>query len=257
MLKVQSSVLKYPGIKYRNNIEHRINESDAQWNLDDKQFLSTTNNDLSYMILYESNVETDHIDDIVENFEKQLSLRRVGSPRLEGKFSIRTDSTGLRNRLQQAQMKDVDLLILMSQDTYSNFKYLADKVFGIPTIVMVTDSNFKSGNGNRQWNRGGLDQYIGNIMMKANPKTGGINHMAISKHGDIEKWLSKTLVLGADVTHPSNGAPSGCTSVAAVVSSVENTGGRFLGSLALQSEGGKEVSPITTTQLSAPSDRHR
>jgi eukaryotic translation initiation factor 2C len=77
--------------------------------------------------------------------------------------------------------------------------------------------------------------------MKANLKMGGINHSAFSKCGNIADWLKTTLVLGADVTHPGNGALLGCPSVAAVVGSVESTGGRFLGSIRLQSESGKEV----------------
>lgn len=105
------------------------------------------------------------------------------------------------------------------------------------TFVMIEKSNYSK----NQWNPNGLDQYIGNIMMKANLKFGGINHSAISSNGNIEQWLSTTLVLGADVTHPSNGALPGCPSIAAVVGSVEKTGGRFLGSVQLQQEANKEV----------------
>lgn len=87
------------------------------------------------------------------------------------------------------------------QDNYSAFKYLVDRVFGFHSIVMIEDSNKRK----REWASTGLDQYCGNITMKANLKMGGINHSAYSKQGNIEEWLKTTLKLGADVTHPGMG----------------------------------------------------
>lgn len=242
MLKVDCSRLPYPKIRYGDQT-YNITPAEAKWNLGNKQFLSTKDHErtVSYKILYEGKVETAHIDQIRQNFEGQLRKLQVGNAAHLGTHQQQVNVQGLRYGLQQAQRDEVDLVILVlrskGQDVYSNFKYLADCVFGIPSIVMVTASNYRG----QAWNATGLDQYIGNIMMKANLKLGGINHSAESAEGNIERYLGNTLVLGSDVTHPSNGSLFGCPSVAALVGSVDDTGGCFLGSLRLQSKGSKEV----------------
>jgi eukaryotic translation initiation factor 2C len=246
MIKVQSTRLPYPAIQYKGTFEH-VDDNKAKWNLGEKRFLSTTDHDLRYTILQGPKVNSTHVEDIVENFEKQLKLLSIGTPTREDLVFIRTDEDALRQGLQEAHKQDVDLVVLIlshkSQDVYSTFKYLADRIFGNPTIVIVTDSNFKKIKGGpREWNPKGLDEVVGNIMMKVNLKMGGINHSALSSLGNIDKWLKDTLVLGADVTHPSSGALPGSPSVAAVVGSVESTGGCFLGDPRLQKEGGTEVS---------------
>ncbi|KAH5540707.1 hypothetical protein HBI27_098380 [Parastagonospora nodorum] len=242
MLKVDCSQLPYPKIRYGDQ-SYNIKPADAKWNLGDKQFLSTKNHErtVSYTVLHERSVDATHIDQIRQNFEVQLTKLKVGNATHLGTHQLSTNVKGLQSGLRKAQQQKVDLVILVlrskDQEVYSNFKYLADRVFGIPSIVMVTASNFRGG----AWNVTGLDQYIGNIMMKANLKLGGINHSAESDRGNIKNHLENTLVLGSDVTHPSNGSLFGCPSVAALVGSVDNTGGCFLGSLRLQDQGSKEM----------------
>lgn len=78
-----------------------------------------------------------------------------------------------------------------------------------------------------------------NVSIKANIKTGGINHAVVEGHaGEV---LKKRLVLKADITHPGTAAIFGTPSIAAVVGSVEDTGGKFLGSWKAQSEANKEA----------------
>jgi eukaryotic translation initiation factor 2C len=249
MLRIAAHRLQYPKIEYGDKISHTIEDAEAKWNLADKTFLSTKERNIFYKVFHDSHVSQSRIKEINDNFGRQLRDRDVGEPICDENHDIhsivfRNDSQGndsaLRTELRRAQQAKADLILLVlqnkNQDLYSTFKYLADKVFGIPTIVIVERSNFKKS----VWNPLGLDAYIGNVMMKANLKMGGINHSAASKLKEM--WLANTLVLGADVTHPTNGALPGCPSVAAVVGSVESTGGRFLGSMRLQTEGGKEAS---------------
>jgi eukaryotic translation initiation factor 2C len=68
--------------------------------------------------------------------------------------------------------------------------------------------------------------------MKVNLKFGGINHST----SDVRARIHKTLVLGADLSHPGPGAIFGCPSIAAVVGSVDDNGGKFLGSMRLQTK---------------------
>lgn len=242
MLKVDCSRLRYPKIRYGDQT-YNITPAEAKWNLGDKQFLSTKDHERTvlYTILHEGRVDTTHIDQIRQNFEVQLKKLKAGNATHLGTHQRPVKVQGLQDGLRKAQKDEVDLVILVlkskDQEVYSNFKYLADRVFGIPSIVMVTASNFRG----QACNVTGLDQYIGNIMMKANLKLGGINHSAESARGNMKNYLGNTLVLGSDVTHPSNGSLFGCPSVAALVGSVDDTGGCFLGSLRLQSKGSKEV----------------
>jgi eukaryotic translation initiation factor 2C len=112
------------------------------------------------------------------------------------------------------------LMVNKNQELYSSFKYLADKVFVFQSICM-TMASMRGAN---------ITQYMANVAMKANLKMAGINHSAQG----IDTWLDKTLVLGADCTHPGSGAVKGSPSVTAVVGSLEANGGRFCGKLRLQ-----------------------
>ncbi|KAH7092067.1 Piwi domain-containing protein [Paraphoma chrysanthemicola] len=248
MLIVPADRLQYPKIQYGDNHVHAIKDAEAKWNLANKSFLVTNSSSMSYKFLHSSEVSYGRILEIEEKFAAQLRARNVGLPnfdkhndvhRIPLTKDITSNGNALRIELRNAKQAGGDLVVLVlrnkDQDIYSTFKYLADKVFGIPTIVMVESSNMRKG----AWQATGLDAYVGNIMMKANLKMGGINHSAVSRRK--ENWLDKTLVLDADVTHPSNGSLPGFPSVAALVGSVESTGGRFIGSMRFQSEGGKEM----------------
>jgi eukaryotic translation initiation factor 2C len=75
-----------------------------------------------------------------------------------------------------------------------------------------------------------LGQYMANVAMKANLKGGGTNHAA----NGVDKSLSNTLVLGADITHPGSGAFQGSPSTAALVGLREANRDDFRGVMHLQ-----------------------
>ncbi|ORY07045.1 Piwi domain-containing protein [Clohesyomyces aquaticus] len=75
---------------------------------------------------------------------------------------------------------------------------------------------------------GEVKDYMENVMVKVNLKRVGINY-------NVEGVdLSKTMVIGADVVHPSPGAFDGYPSIAAIVGSVDNTVRKCLGSVRVQ-----------------------
>ncbi|KAF1918494.1 hypothetical protein BDU57DRAFT_547529 [Ampelomyces quisqualis] len=95
-----------------------------------------------------------------------------------------------------------------------------------------------------------LGQYVSNVMMKINLKQTGWNHSsADDDKGQVR--LRRTLlgisskrsimILDADVTHPGSSSLIGCPSIATLVSSADFDGGKFLGSMRLQSSSKKEV----------------
>ena len=127
---------------------------------------------------------------------------------------------------------DLFLLVLKDKDydAYANFKDLADRYFGKHSICITAPKL-----------RDKVPEKMGNIMMKANLKLRGINHTIFG--GSIQDTFIDTLVLGADVTHPGPTSITGCPSIAAIVGSVDKYAGCFLGSMRLQQQSKKEVSP--------------
>jgi eukaryotic translation initiation factor 2C len=137
--------------------------------------------------------------------------------------------------LEKATIPRIVVLLLPSPDqkVYSDFKFLADRAFGIQSICVTESANFKwdKQKNEKVWKpEHELRQYFDNVAMKGNLKLGQINHTVEQIHSK----LRNTLVLGADLTHAGTGAVYGCQSIAAVVGSVDQTAGKFLGSMRLQ-----------------------
>jgi len=165
-------------------------------------------------------------------------------------------ATILKDLHEQSQPPDIVVLLLGSKDqgTYSSFKYLADLKYCFQSIC-VTEANFKPKK--KDWNnQDSMRQYVANVAMKANLKFGGINHSVTG----VKDWMAKTLVLGSDLTHPGNGAVDNCPSIAAVVSSVEETGGLFTGQLFLQEKSdvsqNENTGPLVSPKLTFQMVRH-
>lgn len=83
----------------------------------------------------------------------------------------------------------------MDTEVYSKIKLLGDCTYGIHTSC-VQDDKF----------RGANPRYFANVALKWNLKAGGVNHKLRNEFGIIKE--GKTMVVGYDVTHPTN-MPSG------------------------------------------------
>jgi eukaryotic translation initiation factor 2C len=84
-------------------------------------------------------------------------------------------------------------------------------------------------------------QYLTNLCMKINMKGGGINHQVAFTAGKLN--LNKTIVFGADVTHPGASQCIGYPSIACVVASVDRYFMNYPGSMRLQA-GRQEVNSL-------------
>ncbi|GAA6023079.1 hypothetical protein JCM11491_002325 [Sporobolomyces phaffii] len=78
----------------------------------------------------------------------------------------------------------------------------------------------------------GVDQYIGNVLLKINLKLGGVN--SIIAPADLPKYGTTTMMLGCDVTHstgagtPRAGADADVNpSIAAVVATTDGSGNKY------------------------------
>ncbi|KAF2817715.1 uncharacterized protein BDZ99DRAFT_470686 [Mytilinidion resinicola] len=125
------------------------------------------------------------------------------------------------------------LLVLpkKDKDIYADFKKVADRE-GCHSICVTEQPNFMKDEYDEKGNPklGNMTQYVANVTMKLNLKAGGVNHTVTG----LTDSLKDTLVLGADLTHPSPGSVEGAPSIAALVRSVGTSGGKWLGSMRLQ-----------------------
>ncbi|KAG9194153.1 hypothetical protein G6011_04188 [Alternaria panax] len=234
MLQIPSVRLPYPSILYGNSATTVAAGETGRWNLQNFTFLQRNADNLSWKLIRGPGVNDGSATLLTANFNSQLrqtgvtlNAQNQGAPLVLYNSTERHLENTIRNYLvhmkeQKLLVPDIFVLLMRNKDQklYSSFKYLTDKVFVLQSICM-TVSSMRGGN---------ITQYMANVAMKANLKMAGINHSAPG----IETWLNKTLVLGADCTHPGSGALKGSPSVAAVVGSLDANGGRFRGKLKLQ-----------------------
>jgi eukaryotic translation initiation factor 2C len=247
MLELPNIRLPYPNIQYRQSAPRtgpltRVADAyNGRWDLKKARFLSSTSatRQLRWSLLTAPDVDPSAITALTNHFNRQLAITGIcPNAQLLGQVMQLADlsETMMGNRIngflttQYACVPDIVILLLRQKDqnAYSVFKWLTDKVFLLQSICIVEQSMKPKVLG---WdNENALGQYMANVAMKANLKGAGINHSAQG----VQQWLTDTLVLGADVTHPGSGALQGSPSIAALVGSMEASGGRFLGNMKLQ-----------------------
>ena len=141
-------------------------------------------------------------------------------------------------------------------DLYSKIKRIFDRRLGVHAVC--ASSKKLDGFGGPK-PRGGEElmgvQYMSNIGLKFNLKRGGDNHLlapsdlrevlstrtsqsGAAKPGGVvlnqKPRVCETIIMGADVAHPTASAVPGCPSIAAVVGSVDDNFVRYPGSMRLQ-----------------------
>jgi len=158
------------------------------------------------------------------------------------------DVNTIDNGFKAAKAKGANFIVLIlpkkNIPAHSTFEDLADRKYGLHSLCLTEAPNWKEASFNQkgiQVDSGlkrSLAQYFANVSMKINLKGNGINHEIQA----LKSTFSNTMVLGADVTHPSPGCVPGCPSIAAVVGSIDESGGKYLGSMRIQQRGNKQVS---------------
>lgn len=138
-----------------------------------------------------------------------------------------------KHRLNEAfkhkQKADLILFVLPKVDIslYNQIKHIADVPFGIQTICSVFEKF------TRQKGDGFDLGLLANITLKANVKTGRINHIVNSKRLGVV-GQGKTMVAGLDVTHPSPRSKENAPSILGFVCSTDGTCTNFPGMIRLQ-----------------------
>lgn len=183
------------------------------------------------------NAHNNPVNDVVTGFRRwagatyrTADVRYAADQRLD-RLDHATLDQNIRSVMDKGKPVNMAVLVLRSKDIpgYSAFKDLCDRKYGLHALCLTN-------------NRLNGDKW-GNITLKINLKAAGSNHTIAG--GLIGGGFMKdTLVMGADVTHPGPGSIPGCPSIAAIVGSVDDHAGRFLGSMRLQRESRTEVSLV-------------
>ncbi|KAF5672919.1 putative argonaute like post-transcriptional silencing QDE-2 [Fusarium circinatum] len=109
--------------------------------------------------------------------------------------SLAVDSQEAEKVLGWAQKNQIEIMLVILDSTgsevYGKIKTLGDCTYGIHTIC-VQGFQLRKEN----------PQYFANVALKWNLKTGGVNHKLLNEVGLIKE--GKTMVVGYDVTHPTN-----------------------------------------------------
>jgi eukaryotic translation initiation factor 2C len=257
MLKIPSTQMNALSIVYGKGTPNQTVNPSAQWDLRAlKSFVDAPGlkKNFIYTLLVEQGVGNDTIHTYMTAFNALLTRYGICA----GAIKPRNGQllTGLRNptttyseiknavstAMQSADPKtNLTILLLKTKSIpiYCAFKSVMDK--SIQSLCLTQAPNFNQRQGTCKPD---ITQYMANVMMKANLKFGGGNHtVQLDKRSGtlIANSLKGTLVLGADLTHPSSNSLVGCPSIAAVVGSVNSMSTKYLGSMRLQGTCKKEV----------------
>jgi eukaryotic translation initiation factor 2C len=258
LLQVASTIVRYPSIIYGENKQINLYKEykgkegfgeTPRWTLNECRFLEsgpTAGTGVQVFLLATSQVEA-----LQTELKEALGKYNIGGSGKGAKCAVShpppledLNDAELRKALQLAKdtftegRKKVVVLLLPTPDrtVYQSFKDLADREFGLQALCITGGKVFEEGTSTLKTK--GLDQYLGNVMMKINLKCEGINHSAGDNVENFKESLNDKLkdvmILGADVTHPSLVSIEGCPSIAAIVGSIDDFGGKFLGSMRLQ-----------------------
>ncbi|KAL2021248.1 hypothetical protein VTK56DRAFT_7327 [Thermocarpiscus australiensis] len=126
------------------------------------------------------------------------------------------DLKGSFKKLEEMQPRPEFVLVVLPEKSttiYNMVKKFGDVVFGYPTVCVVKQKLFQE--------KGDLG-YFANVGLKVNLKFGGVNHKLTDELDLIKK--GQTMLVGYDVTHPTNlaaGAGANAPSLVGLVASVD------------------------------------
>lgn len=156
------------------------------------------------------------------------------------------------NRFMQAAKDNKASIVIFVKsnktdtDSFDEFKRAADQRFGIQSLCMTDASAFMSAKNHlkaKAEGRGDGKPWLGhmaNLAMKIDLKLGNTNHTILDdsktlrKRSYDERGHLDTIILGADATHVQKESAEGTPSLAAIVGSVDDKLGKFLGSVRAQ-----------------------
>lgn len=263
LLRIPAPWLKAPNPLYRSGFGGFKAQSveEASWNLKSNRFFNTPPlQDLVVLDLHELHQWTDangeDTGSDLEYLEGAVfhSFRKVGLtmsnvelryPTLDQALDGDDVSEGLLRQFFDifSDKPEAPMLVVMpcqSYDLYSTIKRVADLQLGRHVVCALSEK--LNGFENPENDPSGSEQHLANIAMKFILKSAGTNHAVqddhlssvLSRINDDGNRVCDTIVLDADVAHPTASARPGCPSIAAVVGSTDDSLLHYPGSMRLQ-----------------------
>jgi eukaryotic translation initiation factor 2C len=244
LLSIPARLLTPPQLHYRNK---KPNPNEASWNLTGLHFFVPAA--LKRVVVMDLAPSTPgvNLSQLSRAFQKTLNdlgltsatvvngriAKNAGDPAIPGETELLRYFKNL-----PAEDASAAALVVLKQhdyDLYASIKRVADLQLGRHAVCAIGSKmhDFRIGNG---------DQYLANVGMKFNLKGGGINHAVERSHlqallhpeSSSASAPCRTIIIGADVAHPTGSARPGCPSIAAVVGSVDDNYLHYPGSMRLQ-----------------------
>jgi eukaryotic translation initiation factor 2C len=261
LVVVPSRVLSAPVLEYKNTkitfvekpADGKSEKAKGSWDLINKQFYEPVKGvkKLTVLVLENSRRplrgnEKDDIEDACTEFINEVAKHGV---KFDKNFVIKTVSYDrvenltreIVNIMKPLQSKTDYVLSILNQKEkaiYASVKTALDRDLGILNQCTLANKFAK-----RKFGKFDIQMYA-LMSMKTCIKLGGANHV-LSK-ADVGKLVINglpTLLLGADVTHPTNN--SNGTSIAAVVGSVDDKFNSFPGSISVQEQKQETISEMS------------
>lgn len=247
MVKVEGRILFPPVVSYRGD-EHvdEVRLARGGWNLMSKHFAvpAPPSKWTFLQICFQNDRQIVHHENLkynADNFGNAMPTYGIdGHCMFTGDATFHTltlegsidswdpamdvrNERAIRQKLQNCKGKEVQLVLITlpakMTKLYAMIKWSADVHVGIHTICAVT--GWQKWREESFWGIKDSPQFLGNLLLKYNLKLGGINHRLLHAQGGI--LARKTMFVGMDVTHPSQGSQSGAPSIVAVVATEEPT----------------------------------
>lgn len=252
LVVVPSRVLKAPVLEYKNTkitfaekkADGKSEKAKGSWDLINKQFYEPVKGvkKLTVLVLENSrrpirDQEKNDIEDACNEFvtevgklgvkfDKNFVIKMVSYDRVE---FLTKDIVSVMKPIQDKTDYVLTILNQKEKAIYASVKTALDKDLGILNQCTLANKFAR-----RKFGKFDLQMYA-LMSMKTCIKLGGANHVLSS--ADVGKLIVNglpALLLGADVTHPTNN--SNGTSIAAVVGSVDGKFNSFPGSISVQEQ---------------------
>ncbi|RYP67706.1 hypothetical protein DL771_007113 [Monosporascus sp. 5C6A] len=226
LLTVIGRELVQPRVMYSGNREAPV--SQGSWNMRNVRVVKSGRRITKWTFIHIDPRDDDEVVNVMGKWVAFMQTMGVGiESRPLNARGINVSTRGqfisnLRQAFQglKAQNPDFVFVVLPRQDTpiYNVVKTLGDVEFGYPTVCVVRKNLIKNG---------GSPQYFANVALKVNLKMGGTNHKLGADINIIKD--GKTMVVGYDVTHPTNlsGNADNLPSLVGLVASIDKDLGQW------------------------------
>ncbi|PPQ98553.1 hypothetical protein CVT24_004044 [Panaeolus cyanescens] len=245
-LVIHARVLRPPVLKYgAQSKQPTIEPKNGSWNMIDKQFYRSTTVKSWAVAVFEtkSRFPPPAVNEMISGLKSacQAAGIRMGDPSkyeyLNGQANIRDQLKQLGHQCIRANGSPPTLFVVIlpenGNDIYTAVKHFGDVEMGISTQCM------KSGKCSRA-----KPQYYANISLKLNVKLGGINTIPDpSSISFLMDQANPTVVMGADVIHPSPGA-DGRPSFTALVGNVDSDVAKYVADCRVQTSRQEMISDL-------------